>query len=187
NNRLFFNIGDIESGVYEAAAGKYSFQVYAGARYAYMSSNTNAFGTAAAGGVTTQAIANFFHSFNGGGPTLFAQGYRQIGGSAFAWFGNARGALLVGSGHQQYNTTLTTARGAVVLTNTPFAFNNITTATLPMAEIETGLEYRIPCRNKMVFARVAAVDMTFFNFGGPFDTTSNLSLLGGRASIGCNY
>ncbi len=187
-NRLFINAVDLETGVYEAAAGRYSFQFYAGLRYMYISSTTFAalanIGTDT--GLTVQS-ANYYHGFTGGGPTIFGQGYRQIGGSNFALFGNARGALLVGNTHRTTSDTVLAIPVGRAIPSAPLNYNNNQNGVLPVMEMEAGLEYRHPWHRKLVFARVALVDMTFFNFGGPLDTASNLSLLGGRASIGCNY
>jgi hypothetical protein len=181
NSKLFINNIDLEAGVYEAAAGRYSFQVYAGARYLYLAENYSLRNT-----TPVNAALSYFHNFTGGGPTLFAQGARQIGCSNWSIYGNARGALLVGQARQQ--ATLATTAGVLAApVTTTITANSFTNSTLPTMEIEGGVEYRIAHGRKLIFLRAGAVDMTFFNVGSASDLTSNLSLFGGRASIGCNY
>jgi hypothetical protein len=180
NSNLFINNIDVEAGVYESAAGPYSFQLYAGARYLYIAENFSLRNTAA-----IPTSLSFFHNFTGGGPTLFAQGSRQIGCSNWSIYGNARGALLVGQARQLTTVNSTIAGVAVVPVSA--SASNLGNSTLPTMEIEGGAEYRIAHGRKLIFLRAGVVDMTFFNFGSPTDTISNLSLLGGRVSVGCNY
>jgi len=126
-------------------------------------------------------------NFYGAGPTLAAQAAWRIGNSGLAVFGSARGSFLVGSSRQ--NTAFAEQIVDSVSGNqTNLAITQSRVhATLPIIEIEGGLEYARDVGRTRMFVRAAAVDHVYFDAGSASSRDGNLSLFGGQVSVGVGY
>jgi hypothetical protein len=126
-------------------------------------------------------------NFYGAGPTLSGQAAWRIGNSGLAVFGSARGSFLVGSSRQN------TAFSERIVDS--FSGNQTNLAitqsrvhsTLPIIELEGGLEYARAVGRTRMFVRAAAVDHVYFDAGSASSRDGNLSLFGGQISVGFGY
>lgn len=132
----------------------------------------------------------FNQRFQGGGPTLAAEGRWQIGGSGFSLFANARGTLLVGTTHESLSLSQVVQDPAGIVGGS----QSITASSdarrdhvLPVAEIELGVEYARQVRGIEPFFRAGVVDLTYFNAGNASSQDRNLSLFGATLSLGVKY
>jgi hypothetical protein len=173
---------------YSLTRGNLSMLVAAGGRYTQMHQNYRGLLVNTVSD-TTGEVSNLHagHNFYGAGPTVAWQGTWRIGGTSLGIFGSARGALLVGTTRQtaafsenitdpvngnQSNLALNLARDQ---------------ATLPIVELEGGLEWGRSLGRTYVFVRGAAVNHTYFDAGSASTTDGNLSLFGVQMSVGVGF
>jgi hypothetical protein len=127
------------------------------------------------------------HNFYGGGPTLAGQATWRVGGSGLGVFASARGSYLVGSSRSQaaFSETIVDPLGG---NQNNFAISQSrTSATMPILEVEGGLEYGRLLSRSRLFIRGAVVNHTYFDAGSPSSTDGNLSLFGAQVSVGVDY
>ena len=193
NSSLRINAYDLEA-IYDIRGCTYSLLFSGGVRYLYMAQRYDQFlfNTVTVGynTATETSQLDFFHDFNGLGPTVAFQVHRTLGATRLALFGDVRGSLLVGTARR----TLTFQEvvddpGAIdggSQARSAVAFGS-QTGVLSVIELEVGLEYarRIGCSD--LFARGALVDQTYFGAGNASRQDGNLSLFGVQVSVGVNY
>jgi hypothetical protein len=156
--------------------GGWSFLFTGGGRY--LQSTQRYRGLLTNDATLTVETVDFGHNFYGGGPTGSAQGHWHLGGSGLALFGSARGSLLVGPGRQTFVSTQNLPGSAI-----SDLFSGTKNDTLPVGELELGLEYAQPG----FFVQAAAVEQTYFGLGSASKTDGNLSLFGIQLSVGWGY
>jgi hypothetical protein len=184
---------DIE-GTWAWKCSNFSMLVSGGARYlhlsqSYLATLTN--NTTVAGATVSELQQlRFTHNFEGAGPTLGWFGRYELGHTGIAVFGTARGALLVGTTHQDtsFFQNIVDPTGVVGGNQTlnPTRSGHLD-QVVPVLELEVGLEYGLTLRNSRVFVRAGVVDHTYFDGGNASSTTGNFSLFGGTVSLGINY
>jgi major outer membrane protein len=181
---------DLDACVYERSSRTSTLEVTAGGRYVditqgYQAQLVNSFGNAA-----ELNTLDFKRRFIGAGPTVAVTGTRRVGWAGFSFYGTARGSLLVGQSRRSFLTTENLDPGTVILV-TPIAatFNSNSggNATLPIMDLEGGIEYKQPYTYATGFIRFGVVDQTYFGIGNASSTNGNMSLFGGRFSLGVNY
>ena len=166
-----------------------------GGRYLDFAQHYNGFLTNSAAGATLTETLQHSHSFQGGGPTISGQMNWRPFAANLSLFSSARGSLVVGRTNQE-------TRGSRIINDPAGAFNPIGAPTMtansfrvpfsnddtvPVAELELGLEYASALKQSEVFVRGAVVDQTYFGVGNASKQDGNLSLLGFQVSLEINY
>jgi hypothetical protein len=143
----------------------------------------------AATAATEMQALGFGHTFTGVGPTLAVQARWARPNGNLAFFGSARGALLVGRTGQSFFFTDVITDSTGVLGNSSFSseFNDRRDQVVPVAELEVGLEYAVCLTHVRPFLRAAAINQTYFGVGNASRTDTNLGLFGADFSLGVNY
>lgn len=167
---------------------RFSLLLSAGGRYLQMSQNY----LASLQNVIDPANSEFSnlnagHNFYGGGPTIAAQIRWQLGGSCLSFFGCVRGSFLVGTSRQTAILTEVITDSVNGNQNNLATNNSHDHLTLPIGELEGGLEYGEIWGRTRVFARAAVVNQTYFDAGSATGRDGNLSLFGVQISLGVNY
>ena len=144
------------------------------------------------------AFLDYAHSFHGAGPTLALQAIRQLGCSPLSLYGSVRGSLLVGTATSSMSivdTLYDPANITGTITGnrlqdgqvTEGSYGDTRSSTMPVAELEVGVEYTRCYCNCSTFGRIALVDQTYFGAGSPSSEVGNLSLFGVQASLGIGF
>lgn len=194
---LSLNYVDFEA-TYDLCEGQYTFFFSGGARYLHYSQRYDQFlasGTTIMGDrVTENSVLDFVHDFNGAGPTVALQACRQLGASRLSLFGTVRGSLLVGSAGRalSFNQVIYDPGQHIPVDpgnrSTAITATASQTKTLPVGEIEVGVEYAMQSFGQLnPFLRFAVVDQTYFGAGAASHEDGNLSLFGVQSSLGVNY
>ncbi|HKB02087.1 MAG TPA: Lpg1974 family pore-forming outer membrane protein [Gemmataceae bacterium] len=169
-----------------------SLQVSAGVRYLLLRQGYTA-RLANAGDGTTSVFEELRVSreFEGCGPTagLFAR--HRICQSPCAVYVGARCSVLVG--------TMDTETGFARAINDPTqaaglgtqrartSFGSRSDVTIPVTELELGVEYGELVGRYGVFVRAGVVAQTYFDAGGAASPLGNLTLIGGQVAVGVAY
>jgi hypothetical protein len=135
------------------------------------------------------------HNFRGAGPTLAVEVRRSLGCCGLSLYGNARGAVLFGSGKQ--NAFL--ASGGSLLANAAASRSDF----VPVTELEIGLDYSKPIKSCRFFVQAALVGQVWYGVGNAAnndlitpltiglapvaDNQSNLGLFGGKLAMGLEF
>jgi len=133
---------------------------------------------------------DFAQRFQGGGPTLAAEGRWQVRNSGLSLFANARASLLVGTAHQSNNLVVMVNDPAGVVGGSAAVASSADShpeRVLPVTEIELGFEYRRCVGRAEPFFRAAVVDKTYFDAGNASRQDGNLSLFGAQFTFGVKY
>jgi hypothetical protein len=144
------------------------------------------------------SFLDYAHSFHGAGPTLALQVIRQLGCSPWSLYGSMRGSLLVGTATSSMsivdtlddpdNITKTSTAGVHTAHQVnQGTYGDTRSSTMPIAEMEIGVEYNRSYCNCSTFGRIALVDQTYFGAGSPTSEEGNLSLFGVQASLGIGF
>jgi hypothetical protein len=150
----------------------------AGGRYLDTQQNYQFQVTSPAGTVT--GVTSYHQSFSGAGPLLGFEFHRYIGCTGLAAFGKIDGALLVGTGIEQFGFVVP---GTVTLFNNFFSASH--NPVMPVTDIELGAEYTFNhCGKFHPFVRASVIDQTYFDAGNASSRTGNLSLFGGQVTGG---
>jgi hypothetical protein len=166
-----------------------------GGRYFDMSQHYNGFLINSAAGATLTEALQRSQRFHGGGPTISGQMNWRPFASGLSVFTSARGSLVVGTTNQETSGSRNindpggafNPIGAPTVTSNSFRVPVSGDDTVPIAELELGLEYATRWKNNQVFCRGAVVDQTYFGVGNASKQDGNLSLLGFQVSLGINY
>jgi Legionella pneumophila major outer membrane protein precursor/BON domain len=182
---------------YDWQSDKWMFSFSGGGRFLSMKQEYHAALTNNPGdGVTSESQnLDFTHKFTGGGPTIDFQAAMRIGQSNFSVYANGRASLLVGRTTEvtNYSQIVSDPRGLTNGGAFPFSSvvnptaTNSTDTVMPITEIELGLEYGRDWGRSHWFVRAAAVNQTYFGAGSASHTDGDLSLFGGRFTIGLDY
>src|SRR5262249_48938669 len=160
------------------------FVFAAGLRYTHIAQDYAAASLFANG--SSRAIASG-HNFNGAGPTIAIDSHARIGQSGFGLYGNARLAVLFGSGEQAPFAVNRNAAG--VLPSQREAFAN-QSDVLPVGELELGVEFgrSFGDGRPRAFFQIGLVGHIYWGAGNASDTeslftngadsTSNLGFVG---------
>lgn len=204
DNRLVMDIWDLD--VSQRLLGNNCWNVSAGAgvRYAHIAQYYDAlsFRTGVpVGGLNFPGRVNLRevhikNQINGAGLDIFLEGKRSFGGLGLAFYGNARGGLLFGTGrYAQFagSAILTTPAAApFVLRVDHLVDRNI--AGLPFLEAELGVEWQARGTGRVQpFLRGGVVGHNWFGIGsalsnaGNTNTLSNLGLFGATVTGGINF
>ena len=195
SSRLQLQTIDLESTFYNRNTERTNFQVLGGVRYLYLSqsyfgqlSNITTVGPDTATEFNTIA---FGHNFSGGGPTMGLRIGRNFQRPGWSVFGSTRGSLLAGQLRQSYTaTSLIDDPGVIVggSSNRTAIITSSSNGTLPVLDMEAGLNHDRPWGQATAFLQAAAVSQTYFGAGNASSATgNNLNLIGGRVSVGVSY
>jgi hypothetical protein len=175
-SRLQIYTYDLEA-TKEVDAGNWAWLFSGGGRYLHSAQDYSGSLVNAGGGFFE--TVNFGHNISCAGPTAAVQGRWRLGGSSVAVFGAVRGSLLVGPSHQVFSSLGQTG-------NTDLNQNK-QNDTLPVGELELGLEYGRNVNGAGLFVQAAVVDQTYFGLGSASQADGNLSLFGFRLTVGLGY
>jgi hypothetical protein len=144
-----------------------------GLRYAEINQFYTANQITAAGVVNS--IIDSRSSFDGVGPTVGAESRVPVGDQGFSLYGNGRASVIFGDSNQTVNAQ-------VIPTGTrPNFTNNFTTQdTMPIAELELGVEWRQELVGQSWYVQGGVVAQTYFGVGN----ASNTEDLAPRAGVG---
>jgi hypothetical protein len=176
-----------------------------GARWAQISQNYNATLDDSINDLHTVSIRSG-HNFRGFGPTAAFEARRPFS-CGFALFGSVRGSVLLGK-HRQ-NAFLRSFDADNDFDSAVLFANADENTTMPVAELELGVEYGKQIRGARLFVQASVVNHTWFNAGnatnsssaltnsGAFfdnyfikdatDDRSDLNLFGAKLVVGINY
>jgi hypothetical protein len=134
------------------------------------------------------ASVQYRHTFAGAGPLVGLEATRRICSTGLSFYGKVDGALLVGTGTEQWNFQASASfegPGApAVVAQASTSHNPI----MPILDIELGLDYTFNRSGKIrPFVRAAVVDQTYFDAGSASSRDGNLSLFGGQVSGGIAF
>lgn len=183
---------------YDCTCGSAAIVLAGGARCLYerqayhaLLKNAVTIGTASAIEVDT---LDYKHTFNGGGPTLAIYARQPLSDTAVSVYGNLRGSLLVGKSRQNFRATqlvsdtgITPGGGLPPLTQNTFFADQFASGrddTIPVCELEIGLEYAEDLGACRLFAQTGVVGQTYFGGGSASSETGNFSLFGLQVTIG---
>ncbi len=146
-------------------------------------------------GATLTESLDFNHVFNGGGPTVSGLVSWHPIHPNFSVYSGGRVSLVVGESTQTTNgrRTLNDPNGAFNPIGTPISTSNsfsiptTSLSTIPIAELEAGLEYAIFLKQSSAFIRGGVVNQTYFGAGNASGGDGNLSLLGLKLTAGFTY
>jgi hypothetical protein len=146
-------------------------------------------------GATLNESLNFNQVFNGGGPTVSGLVSWHPIHPNFSVYGGGRASLVVGE-----STQTTTGRrtlndptgafnpiGAPTSTSNSFSIPTTSLNTIPIAELEAGVEATFFQKRSSAFVRAGAVNQTYFGVGNASGGNGNLSLLGFKITAGFMY
>jgi hypothetical protein len=188
---LRIDAADLEfTGVWKT--DKFSLLGGVGGRYLRLSQDYNAslVNVNSTSSTLTESL-QYSRLFQGGGPTVSAQMSWHPFMPNLSLFAGGRGSLLVGqtsqvtSGSRIVNDPAGTFGAGV--SSISFLIPTTSNDTMPVAEVELGLEYALRMRRNTIFFRGAVVDQTYFGAGNASRPDGNLSLLGFQLSVGFNY
>jgi hypothetical protein len=119
----------------------------------------------------------------------------RIGQTNLGVFANIRGSFLVGRATDNTNYTQTVQDplgrsnpgGIPVNTAVNPSATSSSDLTMPIVELELGMEYSSNWGRLRWFVRPAVVSQTYFGAGNASRLDGNLSLFGGKLSIGVAY
>lgn len=157
---LSVQVGDLEvvQG-FPAAGGK--FLVAGGLRLARIDQTYNAFDAQSGGPAELRSLRSSYN-FAGVGPTLALEARRPLGDSGLSLYGMARGSVVFGSAQQ--NALFFGQELRNDDPNPQFAAEHRSRA-LPIAELETGVEYGRCVGSSWLFGEVALVGQEWFGAG----------------------
>jgi hypothetical protein len=199
NSKLIVDSWDIEA-MCNFENGLLHFTTFVGVRYLHLSQSyqglfAGSADTAPAGGVglaTEQQSLLASHNFNGAGPTTALQAkFHLLGGLSL--FGNARGALLFGTGNERASFSQTIKDpsgillGGAASSSVNPQFERKREYFLPVAELELGLEYGLNLSGSYAYVRSAVFHQTYFGAGSASQTDGNLGLFGVQFTLGLEY
>jgi hypothetical protein len=170
----------------------------AGARYAmisqgYSATRTNGGGTnPATGTIVTldQENLSFLSRYEGMGPTVSFEMVHPIHGTCLSLYGNVRGSWLFGTErfHEDYLLSNASIVGGVSqVVNTVFLNENAANRTVPVLDLEAGIQAGWRCGPCYVFGRVGAVYSHWWDIGSSYGSTGSLDLVGGTVKVGIIY
>ncbi len=169
----------------------------AGVRYATMNQSYQLDVTAgAASPLPGPNTFNAYHNFGAAGPTFSLETRKQLGNSAFALYGSARGSILFGATSQNASQNFPgTLTGFPVVNGC-----NTGTLVLPVGEVELGAEWSQTCGRCRLFAQLGVVGQIWWGGGnasqslylatGPGNSssqTNNFGFLGGVFRAGIDF
>jgi hypothetical protein len=204
---LTLNVTDFEL-LWDVHPGPWSVLLGAGVRYAHVSQHYTASLLSAPsdptlGEDTTTSSLVSGHRFDGIGPVFSMEARVPLGSSGFSILGNARGALLLGTGTQQVQLTSTDtdSTGALVSTTTINGSRSMG-GTVPVLELELGAEWARQIYHYRFVLQTALVGQAWFSLGNAAgeqnilestsladsaDRRDTLGLLGFRLTAGLSY
>src|SRR5581483_8477385 len=189
SSNLSLMVFDAEA-TYDWRAGKLAVLLTVGGRYLQLDQSYSAILRNTGAAATELQRLDLDRTFEGGGPTASMQARVDLGWTGLALFGLVRGSMLVGSTRQDstFNRAVTDPGGLVGGSqNVTARRTGSSSSTLPVAELELGLEYGRTFGRYRPFLRAAVVNQTYFDAGNASGAGGNLSLFGGQLSLGVNY
>jgi len=145
-----------------------------GARWAQISQNYDASLDDSLGDLQTVSLRSG-HNFRGFGPTAAFEARRPFY-SGFALFGSVRGSVLLGK-HRQ-NAFLRSFDANNDFDSAVLFSSADENTTMPVAELELGLEYGRQIRGARLFVQASVVNHTWFNAGNATNSSSALTSSG---------
>lgn len=184
----------IDMEVSQLITGNRLFALFSGgARYFHMSQDYRATlnnTLPPPAGASESQFLQFGHNFTGAGPTFDVVAGYQIGGLPLYFFGDVRGSFLVGSTRTSRNFILNVNDPNGIVGGNQFANPTADArrgATLPIVEVELGLQFEPTFLGRPFQVRGGAVNQTYFGAGSASQTSGNMSLFGGQLSVGMLY
>lgn len=167
-----------------------------GGRYFHMSQDYNAslINSDGLGASLTESLQSS-RTFQGGGPTISGQISWHPILPNLSLYAAGRCSLVVGqttqttTGDRTLNdpTGAFNPIGAPTSTSNSFRIPSSTADTIPITELELGMEYAVFLKSSVLSFRGAVVDQTYFGAGNASRQDGNLSLLGFKVSGGIRY
>jgi hypothetical protein len=182
----------------EFALGSVAFMVSGGARYlyhrqSYHATLTNNVTVGAAFAIENDTL-DYEHTFTGGGPTASVCARQPFGETGLSMYGNVRGSFMVGTGRQTFravqlihDTGISPPPPAVPLTQSTLLTDQFASNrddTLPVIELEIGLEYTADFGAWLLFTQAGIVGQNYFGAGSAVSENGNMSLFGLQFSLG---
>jgi hypothetical protein len=182
---------DVE-GTYGWMGDDSSLQVSAGMRYLLLRQGYTARLSNAGDGATfIFEELRVSREFEGCGPTASLFARQRICQSPCAVYVGARCSVLVGTTETEtgFARAITDPALAAGLgtQRTRTSFGSRADVTIPMTELELGVEYGNLVGRYGVFVRAGVVAQTYFDAGGSASPLGNLTLFGGQVALGVAY
>lgn len=171
-SRLFMQVGNLDF-TQDVWVGEALLKFGGGAQYAYMEQRY-AFSTFSRNTLTGSLLGREF--LNAIGPSVFLDGMRIFGQTGLGIYGRSRGSVLF-TWDKFQDATQTT--GGVVTA----AATRRSETTIPVLELEGGVQYAQPVGRALVFLRAGCNGQAWFNAGNSSDSSPSLS----ATSLGVSY
>jgi len=177
-------------------SGNWSWVLGGGGRYLTLAQNyqgtlTNNISAAQGGPANETTTLATGHNFNGFGPTINFCGNYRVLNTGLSLYGDVRGSFLVGSTSQftNFNRVIIDPNGIGTGTVPPqgYSVSSNRDMTMPVLEIELGVAYTFMLGRVQSVISAGAVNQTYFDAGSASQTSGNLSLFGGRFSLGLQF
>jgi hypothetical protein len=197
--RLEVQVLDLE-GILDFVADDWTLRLAGGVRLARLAQRYDVTDLQSEGPQETRTLLSSYR-FQGAGPVLAVEARLPVGDTGVAAYGNARGAFVFGQAEQQASF------GGQVLRNedpNPQVASDRKQRGLAIAELELGLEYRLPLGGSMLFVQVGVVAQDWLGAGNASHSTnfsfqnappaaggavseSDLAFLGLAVRVGVDY
>jgi Legionella pneumophila major outer membrane protein precursor len=129
--------------------------------------------------------------FTGYGPTLALFARHRIGDSVLSAYASARGSVVVGTLDEQAAFARSVndpdLLAGVGTRQTRTNATSTSDHTIPVVELEIGLECGGALGRMRLFGRAGVVAQTYFNAGSATNSSGSLSLVGGAITIGFGF
>jgi hypothetical protein len=176
-------------------SGPWSLIASAGVRYARLEQDYGFLRTnAGTDGITTfdtdTEYLNARHKFEGAGPTLSTEVWRDLGFGGLSIYSGARGSLLVGRHsfrNELQSRALVTTFGGTIDNSVTTVGTTGTTRLVPVGELELGAQYTRNLGSAIFIARASLQAQTWFDAGNISSTNNNIDFYGGNFLLGLQY
>ena len=202
DNRVRLQVWDFE-GLFNRQGEDWGLLFSGGTRYGYLSERYRAFrfnsGTRTVGTTRTNLVADSNalssgRNFGGVGPTMAFELRRRLGIRGLSLYAMSRSSLLIGHGSTKSsqqtgeNLQVTTGRQtALTLVNNTLQASSGSEFTIPMIDVEAGVDWTLAFGRLLTFARVGVVNETWFHSGSATSTNGDTGFFGMRVTAGFSY
>lgn len=159
-SRLYLHVFDLEA-AQDCWIGQTLLKFGGGAQYTYLDQTYRVTQFNGAGAVTGTLLAREY--LNGVGPTVFLESMRVFGESGLGVYGRCRGSLLF---TWEPQTVTATANGVG-----PLTASRTRDGTLPILELEAGLQYAQNVGRSILFLRLGCNGQSWFGAGNSSDSS----------------
>ncbi|MFQ3650275.1 MAG: Lpg1974 family pore-forming outer membrane protein [Gemmataceae bacterium] len=139
---------------------------------------------------TDSEYLNARHKFEGVGPTLSAELWRDLGFAGLSIYSGARGSLLIGRHsfrNELHSRTVASAIGGTFDSSELTVGTSGSTRMVPVGELEIGAQYTRQLGSAVFIARAGFQAQTWFDAGNLSSTNNNIDFYGGNFLLGLQY